>query len=383
MHDARYRSGWLVVLFGVCFGSAAGAAPADDTPYATYTVAEDLEYPWSIAWLPNGDLLVTERAGRLHRLEPTEGNARYRRHRIDDVPDVFARNQAGLFEVLVDPEFEDNATIYLSMADGTARANRLRVVRARLEGDGLSNVETIFRGNRDRATPAHLGGRMTVLPDGTLLITQGDGFDYREAAQDPSNHLGTVVRIHRDGTVPSDNPFADGGVDAEGRSGAPEVWTWGHRNVQGIVHDPDDDTVWSHEHGPRGGDELNRLEAGENYGWPAATHGIDYSGARITPYRELPGKRSPVYVWEQTIAPAGLDRVSGDAFAEWSGDLLVAGLISKDVRRLQIEGGSVADETSLFAELGRRIRDVREAPDGAIYILTDHTDGAIMRIEPE
>lgn len=351
----------LAAAVGLAAGGPGAAEPVK--------VVDGLEHPWSMAWLPDGRMLITERPGRLRLLEPAEADSAPELTTVEGVPDVYAAFQAGLFEVLPDPDFDDNQKLYLSFAHGSASANALRVVRARLEDATLRDVEPIFTSRPRRSTPVHLGGRMAFLDDGTLLVTQGDGFDYREAAQDPFDHLGTVVRIHTDGTIPADNPFANG-VD-----GAPEVYSWGHRNVQGVVPDPATGRIWSHEHGPRGGDELNVLKPGANYGWPVATHGVDYSGAVISPFTERPGMRSPVYVWESAIAPAGLSRLEGD--------LLVAGLVSRDVRRLELDGAEVVSERSYFGELRRRIRDVRVGPDGAVYLLTDHEAGALLRAPAE
>ena len=346
------------------------AAPATALDYAVQPVAGGLQYPWSIVFLPNGDLLVTEREGRLRiirndELDPTP---------ITGVPKTYVQGQGGLFDILLDPEFASNRLIYLSYAEGNRRANRLAVARARLDGATLSNLEVILMSEPDKDTPHHFGGRMAFLPDGTLLIVSGDGFEYREQALDLGSLLGKTLRIGKDGSIPRDNPFV-------GRAGARgEIWSYGHRNQQGIVVTPGG--VWLHEHGPRGGDELNLLEPGKNYGWPAITYGMDYSGSYISPYTEHPGMQQPVIHWTPSIAPAGLAYYNGDAFPNWRGDLLVAALAEQSVRRVDLEDGAVVDQEILFTEFKARIRDVRVGPEGYLYLLTDSANGQVLRIKP-
>ena len=344
------------------------AAPAAD--YQVETVATGLEHPWSIAFLPDGRRLVTERAGRLRVIadgellpEPVRG-----------VPEAFVRSQGGLFEVLLDPDYAENGWIYLSLAHGDAAASGTRVVRGRLRGHELVDVEVIFDIRPPRDRPVHYGGRMDFLGDGTLVIGLGDAFDYREQAQRLGNHTGTIVRIRPDGSVPPDNPFV-------GREGAqPEIYSYGHRNVQGLVFDPVGDRLWAHEHGPRGGDELNLIEPGENYGWPVATFGVDYSGAQISPYTSRPGMADPVLHWTPSIAPAGMTLYRGSEFPAWDGDLLVSALVAREVRRIDLEDGRVLGQEALFSELGERLRDVATGPDGAVYLLTDSRDGRVLRV---
>lgn len=343
---------------------------ADDT-LAIETLAEDLAWPWSVAELPDGRLLLTERAGRLRLLAP--GGAAVT---IAGVPAPYVAGQGGLFDVLPDPEFARNGRVYLSLAAGDARASALAVVRATLDGDRLRDVRTIWRARPDKRGSVHYGGRMAWLPDRTLLVTGGDGFDLREAAQDPASALGKIVRLDGDGNAPADNPFPEAG----GRRSV--VWTLGHRNVQGIAVDPVDGTVWSHEHGPRGGDELNRLEAGANCGWPVATHGLDYTGARISPYTRYPGMVDPVHVWTPSIAPAGLAVYRGAAFPDWEGDLLVTALAARHLERLRIRDGRVVLREILLAGLGERLRDVRVARDGSLLVTTDSAAGRLLRIRP-
>lgn len=347
-------------------------AGADAIDYEIETVAEGLAHPWSLTFLPDGRMLVTERAGRLRLIEDGELHP----EPVAGIPEADIASQGGLFEVLPHPAFASNGWLYLSLAHGDTRANTTRVVRGRLSEHALVDTETLFDAEPARDTPVHYGGRMTFLPDGTFLLGLGDGFDYREAAQDPGNHLGSLVRLNADGSVPADNPFVN---DPEKRS---EIYSYGHRNIQGIVFDPETDTIWSHEHGPRGGDELNRIQPGANYGWPVATHGIDYSGARISPYRSRPGMVDPVHVWTPSIAPAGMTRYQGPAFPDWQGDLLVAALVAKAVIRVELEDGRVVATHRHFAEIDERIRDIKVGPDGALYVLTDSPNGRVFRIHP-
>jgi aldose sugar dehydrogenase len=353
----------LAVVFAAC-----GPAGAQD--YRIETVAEGLEHPWSIAFLPDGRMLVTERAGRLRIIE----DGRLLEQPVGGVPEAYVRSQAGLFEVMLDPDYENNGWIYLSLAHGTARANSTRVVRARLEGNELRDLEVLFTSDPPRNTPVHYGARMAFLADGTLAIGLGDGFNFREEAQRLENHTGTIVRINPDGSVPADNPFV-GRDDAR-----PEIYSYGHRNVQGLVFDPRGGRLWSHEHGPRGGDELNLIRPGRNYGWPVATFGVDYSGAMITPYTSRPGMEDPLIDWTPSIAPAGMAIYYGEQFPGWEGDLFVSALVAREVRRVRLDGERVAGEESLFGEIGARLRDVKVGPEGAIYILTDSPDGRVLRI---
>jgi glucose/arabinose dehydrogenase len=339
-------------------------------------VASGLEHPWSLAFLPNGDLLVTERAGRLRLITDNGLQA----DPVSGAPEAYVAGQGGLMDVVLHPDFLTNGFVYLTYATGYRRANALAIARGRYADAALSDVETIFEANINKATDAHYAGRMTFLPDGSFVVTIGEGFDYREEAQDPSNHLGTVVRLNDDGSVPDDNPVIE--------NGAPGVYSYGHRNPQAILHDAETGRIISHEHGPRGGDEINIIEAGVNYGWPIATFGIDYSGAIISPYDSYPGMRDPVLVWTPSIAPAGMTLYRGDIFPEWDGDLLVATLQPGDadtpsghIRVVSLnENGLPGGQTVILGELEARMRDVRTAPDGSLYVLTDAYDGSVLRL---
>lgn len=355
------------------------AAPGDQAraqsgqDYRLETLVSGLEHPWSVAFLPDGRMLVTERPGRL-RMVSEKGALMP--EPVDGVPEVFNQAQAGLFEVLPAPDFAQTGLLYLSYACGSVEANHTCLARGRLEDGALEAVEEIFRAVPAKAGAAHYGGRMAWLPDGTLLLTLGDGFDYREEAQRLTSHIGTIVRLNGDGSVPGDNPFADQ-PDA-----LAEIFSYGHRNVQGLVYDRRNDQVIIHEHGPRGGDEINRIEPGSNYGWPVATHGLDYTWARVSPFTDYPGTVQPLLHWTPSIAPSGMTLYDGDRFPRWQGSLLVGGLVTRAVHRVELSRNGATDRERLFTELEARVRDVRTGPDGAVYLLTDSPEGRLIRVTP-
>ena len=361
--------------------SQSEASPArSNRDFQTVTVLENLEHPWGLAWLSDGSMLITERSGRLRVvrdgiLDPTP---------IPGVPEVFAENQGGLMDIALHPGFEENRLVYLTYSHGTSSANRTRIARATFDGRALSDWQVIFEVSQTKSRGQHFGSRLIWLPDGTLLASIGDGGNppiqlegefIRQQAQNRSSHLGKVIRINDDGSIPSDNPFAN---DAEA---APEVWSYGHRNIQGLALDPIANRVWATEHGARGGDEVNLVEAGENYGWPVATHSREYSGGLISPETSLPGMVDPEAIWTPAIAPSGLAVYTGTPFPEWQGNLFAGGLISQDIRRIELDkSGNVTNEASI--EIGQRVRDVRQGPDGLIYVLTDEANGQLIRLEP-
>ena len=359
---------------------ATGAAPASPPPdqvpredVAVETLVTGLEHPWGLAFLPDGSMLVTERPGRLRVVR----DGSLAPQPVAGVPPVYAAGQGGLLDVVLHPDFADNQLIYLAYAHGTRGAATTRVARARFGDATLTGLQVVFEAVPLRATAAHFGARLAFLPDGTFVIGLGDGFNYRESAQRLDDHLGTVVRLNADGTVPADNPFVD-------RAGAlAEIFSYGHRNIQGVAFDPVTATMVTHEHGPRGGDEINYLEAAGNYGWPLATYGIDYSGAIVSPYQGHPGTLQPALHWTPSIAPSGLAVYDGALFPDWQGDLLVGALAGQHLRRvIRDSDGAITGETALLTELAARIRDVRIGPDGAIYVLTDAPDGALLRLTP-
>lgn len=355
------------LLAALLLGVAASCSASNPSaPYRLETWATGLETPWSLAFLPDGTALVTERPGTLRRIaaDGTVGPP------IAGVPAVYHAGQGGLFDVVLHPGFERNALVYLTYAEGPPGSNATAVARGRLDGDRLADTEVVYRVTPRKDTPVHFGGRMAFLADGTLLLTTGDGFDEREAAQDIGSELGKLLRMTDTGQPVEGNPFPEDG---------PYVYTWGHRNPQGLAV-ADDGTIWLHEHGPKGGDEVNLIEKGGNYGWPAVTHGVDYSGAIISPHTSLPGMVQPEHDWVPSIAPSGLAIYDGAMFPEWRGDLFVGGLVSHDVRRLAVTNGSLGAEEILFGELGVRIRDVRVGPEGALYIVTNGRPGKVIRV---
>lgn len=346
------------------------AATAREIPLRIETMASGLNHPWSLAFLPDGSVLATERNGKLKRI------AGGKLLPIGGVPRVFEAGQGGLFDVVLHPDFATNRLLFLSYSYGTSRANGTRIARARLDGAMLRDVTPIYTATPLKRGPIHFGGRMQFLPDGTLLLTTGDGFDFREQAQRLSSPLGKIMRITADGKAPRDNPFI---AVAKARG---EIWTLGHRNPQGIAFDPVRQMVFAHDHGPRGGDEVNIIAGGANHGWPVATYGRDYSGATISPYTRYPGMTAPLLHWTPSIAPSGLAVYRGAMFPEWEGDLLVGALVAREVRRVRLsqDGRTVLGQESLLRNVGQRIRDVRVAPDGAVWLTTDDPAGKVLRV---
>jgi glucose/arabinose dehydrogenase len=355
--------------------ATASAGPVVQGSVQLEHLVRGLQRPWSLAFLPDGELLVTEK----HRgLRVVRGGALQHDPVAGGPPGVFAKEDSGLLDVALDPGFAANRLVYLAFAEGDERANRTAIWRARYEGGRLQDGRVIFRVKPDKAGPSHPGGRLLFLPDGTLLLTVGDGFDYKAAAQDLGSHLGKILRLTRDGAAPADNPFV-------GRAGAlPEIWTYGHRNPQGLAIDPATGTVWEHEHGPRGGDEVNRLRAGANYGWPLVTHGIDYDGTIIAERAFAPGIERSSFFWAPSIAPSGLAVYRGKVFSDWDGKLLVGALAGKSVNRLRFNDKPqfFVEEERMFGSLGQRVRDVRVGPDGLVYVLTDEDDAELWRLKP-
>ena len=343
------------------------------TGYKVTEIAKGLDHPWSMAFLPDGSMLVTERVGRLRLIK----GGSLQPEPIGGVPAVHTGSQAGLFDIVLHPKFAENRVVYLTYAAGTKTANGTQVARARFDGNSLQDLRVIFKAMPLKDTDNHYGGRMAFLPDGTFALTIGEGFEYREKAQDLASDLGKIVRLNEDGTVPQDNPFL-------GQAGVrPEIYTWGHRNEQGLVFDAQSGRLYETEHGPRGGDELNIIVARRNYGWPVITYGMDYSGAYVSPYTQRPGLEQPVIYWTPSIAPSGLAIYRGDKFPAWRGDLFVGALAFKHLRRVHLDArGEVIGQEELLNDLNRRIRDVRASPDGYLYVCTDEDDGRVLRLEP-
>ncbi|MDT8408372.1 MAG: PQQ-dependent sugar dehydrogenase [Wenzhouxiangellaceae bacterium] len=356
-------------------GQTRAPQPAETEDWTVETVAEGLDHPWALEFLPDGSMLVTERPGHLRHVSATGEIS----EPIAGVPEVHAEAQGGLLDVALAPDFEQSRRIYLTYAEPTEAASRTAAATGILSesNDRLNDIEVIFRQRPEWESRGHYGSRIVFAEDGTLFITLGDRMDRtRVEAQDPSNHLGTVVRLNPDGSVPEDNPFVDD------EQGAPEVWSWGHRNIQAADLHPETGQLWTIEHGPKGGDELNHPEPGRNYGWPEVTYGENYDGTRVVDgVTQRDDVEQPVYYWDPVIAPSGMDFYTGERFENWTGDLFVGGLASAQVTRLVMDEGRVVAEQWL--EIGERVRDVKQGPDGAIYLVTDHDNGKLMRIVPD
>lgn len=358
--------------------AALAAAPALATvvetsagPVRVEVVADGFANPWALAFLPDGRMLVTERPGTL-RFVDAEGDVS---DPIAGVPEVWATGQGGLLDVALDPDFAETGVLYLAYAEAAGSGGRTAMARARLDGDALTDVEVIFRQEPAARGGRHFGARIVPAPDGSLFLGLGDRGD-DDMAQDVANHVGVLVRVMADGSPHPDNPFANGG---EGR---PEIFSWGHRNIQGAAFDADG-RLWTQEHGARGGDEINLPQAGLNYGWPVISYGTHYSGAPIGVGAHKEGMEQPEFYWDPSIAPSGLVAYSGALWPEWEGDLFSGGLRSQLISRLEVVDGQVTGaEERLFEGMFGRVRDVREAPDGALWFLTDANPGGLFRVTP-
>ena len=338
--------------------------------YNLETVVDGLDSPWGLAILPDGDMLITELTGDLRHIR----NGKLVAQAVAGVPQSLYGGQGGLMDIVIHPNYDENRYVYLSLSVGTDDANALRVIRGRFTGTALEDISTIFESAPSKNTLVHYGARMAFLPDNTLLINVGDGFDLREQAQNLSNHFGSLVRVTDDGKVPQDNPFI-------GVAGAqPEIYSYGHRNQQSIAVERGSGKIYQTEHGPRGGDELNLIEAGKNYGWPVATYGIDYSGARISPYTSYEGTKQPLVNWTPSIGPSGMTIYNGAQFPDWQGDIFVSSLIYNKIIHIEMEDGAPQRQNDMFGEIGDRLRDIRTGNDGALYILSEGDNGKLWRI---
>lgn len=394
-HNGQEPGGARAAEAAVPAAPAAAAAPIPaegSTPgpvvetqlhnYRVVTVAEGLEHPWSMAFLPNGDMLVTERPGRLRIVR----NGRLLPDAVQGLPEVRAGGQGGLMEVMPHPDFASNRLLYITYSKPRAEDNQrtTAVARGRFENDRVVDMQDIFVADAWTGAGQHFGSKLAFDGNGYLFITVGDrgASPMQNVRQHPSqstaNHQGTVVRLHEDGRVPQDNPFV-------GRQGArPEIWSYGHRNPQGLVIHPQTGDIWSTEHGPQGGDELNLIRPGLNYGWPVVGHGVQYGGATIHEGQREAGMEDPVHYWTPSIAASGLIVYTGDAFPQWRGNILAGGLAMETIRRVVLDGQRVVSEEPIFEGQGR-VRDIRQGPDGFIYIAIDHRGGqptAVVRLEP-
>jgi aldose sugar dehydrogenase len=373
-----------VKIFGigslVNFGPAKAAETAAQAGVSVQTIASKLNHPWSLAFLPDGRMLVTERPGTMRYVsrggalsEPLRG-----------VPAVVAEGQGGLFDVLLFPDFATTKLIYFTYAEADSKnpdLNGTAIARATLGESGISQLQVIYRQTPKKVSVAHFGGRLVFSTDTkakpVLFATLGERFSFREQAQDLSVTLGKVIRIYPDGTVPPDNPFV-GTANAR-----PEIWSYGHRNPQAAALHPQTGALWTVEHGPRGGDEVNLTQAGKNYGWPVITWGRDYSGVKIGIGSAKAGMEQPLYMWNPSIAPSGMAFVTSDIYPGWKGSLLVGALAHKRVARLVFNGIKAVKEEEFLGDLDERIRDIRQGPDGYIYLLTDSDNGRILKLIPK
>jgi glucose/arabinose dehydrogenase len=342
-------------------------------------------HPWSAAWLPDGKtLLVTEREGGLRVVR----DGKLRSEAVAGVPEVLPLGQGGLMDIALHPDFPKNRWVYITYSAGHPRSNKTTLARGRINESltELAEVKTLFQVSQAKEGGQHFGSRLLWLDDGTLLMSIGDGGNpplkldgrlVRLNAQDLSSHLGKTLRLDQNGKPPADNPFAE---DDDPRT-APHIWTYGHRNIQGLALHPESRAVWATEHGARGGDELNILRKGQNYGWPKATYSVEYFGPRISETTTLAGMTDPVAVWTPCIAPSGLVFYTGPEFPRWQGDLLAGGLVLRQIRRIDLENGEIVGQTTFQFE--DRIRWIGQGPDGGIHVLTDEIDGRLLRIVPQ
>lgn len=365
---------YIALLAVTTLGAAATSAEVQSVKteagaVSVENVASGLDHPWGMAFLPDGRLLVTERAGFL-RILGVDGKLS---ERIRGTPEVFAQGQGGLLDVALDPGFASNNLVYLSFAEPGKGGASTAVGRGYLRNGQLEDFDVIFRQQPKVSGPNHFGGRIVFSPAGNLFLTMGERYKF-EPAQDRSNHLGTIVRIHPDGSVPEDNPFV-GHEDAE-----PEIWSYGHRNIESAAIHPQTGALWIGEMGPLGGDELNLPEPGQNYGWPVVSWGQHYDGRDIPDPPTHPRFADAIKYWTPVISPSGMCFYTGDLFPEWRGSVLIGSLTTESLVRLELEGETVAGEERI--PLGARIRDVEQGPDGAVYLLTDQKDGNVWRLTP-
>lgn len=343
------------------------------------TIASGLEHPWGMAFMPDGTVLVTERPGRLRIVSPDKARSQPLSEPIEGVPAVADEGQGGLLDVALDPKFADNRLVYLSYAEPRpGNRSATSAARGRLSDDGrrLESVQVIFRQQPTHGNGLHFGSRLVFAPDGSLFITTGERFVLKEKAQDPRTHLGKVIHVLPDGQPAPGNP------GLSGKDWLPEIWSIGHRNMQGAAINPATGKLWTIEHGPRGGDELNIPVAGGNYGWPVITYGIGYSGETIGIGTAKQGMEQPIWKWVPSIAPSGLAFYTGEMFPAWKGSVFTGALAGQMLVRLELAGDEVVREERLLEDMGERIRDVRQGPDGALYLLTDAPDGRLLRVTP-
>jgi len=373
----------LLTVIAITACTQKGAdAPRSDTTAPTdlkiniETMATGLEFPWGIAFLPDGSALVTEKAGRLRLLK--DGNLSAP---ISGVPRVLYQGQAGLFDVALHTDFAINQYVYLSFAKGTEKDNATTLIRAKFDGKTLSEVTQIFETNPHKKGTNHFGARILFLPDKTLLISLGEGFDYKEEAQNLMSDFGKIMHLRDDGS-PIDDQTLSTSNDQNVKSHK-GIFSYGHRNPQGLAFDKATNTLYENEHGPRGGDEINVLMAGKNYGWPKITYGVDYTGLPISDKVAMDGMEQPLLYWVPSIAPSGMTFYDKDLFADWKGNLLVSALAGEQLRRVELKAGKVLKQETFLTELKTRFRNITSAPDGSIWVLTDEPEGRVLKLTPK
>lgn len=344
--------------------------PSLDYKIKVDVLTNKLDTPWGMAFLPDGSMLITERGGTIRRFQNGELTKP-----LKGVPKVATKGQGGLLDVTIDPDFETNNYVYLSFSEPGKKGAGTAVARGQLNGQTFENMTVIYRQNNKTRSGLHFGSRLVFAKDGTLFVTHGDRGKGKRA-QDPFDHAGSLVRINKDGSIPLDNPFADG------EKALPEIWSIGHRNMQGATTHPKTGDLWTVEHGARGGDEINKPQAAKNYGWPVISYGRHYSGLKIGEGTTKQGLEQPRYFWDPSIAPSGLAFYQGEAFEKWNGDLFVGSLKFQMLTRLKMQGDKIINEERLLAGEYGRIRDVRSGPDGAIYLLTDDEEGMLLKLTP-
>jgi len=364
----------LLVIASLGFSTIGRADDVIDSKkhrFKAITIANGLAYPWGMAFLPGGDLLVTERVGTLRRISNGVLSAP-----LAGLPEIYAFGQGGLLDVALHPDFAKNQWVYLTYSAGGYSGASTELARGRLLGNRLADTEVLFVARPKSSGGQHFGSRIRFLRDGSLLMTLGDR-GKRPEAQNTGSHTGSTIRLNDDGSVPQNNPFV-------GHPGVkPEIFTLGNRNVQGLTLHPQTGLPWAHEHGPKGGDEINVLHAGKNYGWPVITYGVNYGvGTSIGVGTHKAGMEQPVYYWDPSIAPSGMDFYTGDKFPNWRGNLFVGALAYRLLTRLELDGKRILSEERLLQNEFGRIRDVRNGPDGYLYLLTDDPDGRVIRLEP-
>ena len=358
----------LKILFSILFFSI-----NIFSEYKFETILSNLDDAWSFEFLSEDKIIYTEMPGKLKIASLSDGSV----VTLRNVPKVQYASQGGLSEVVLDPDFESNKKIYLSYsAKNSDGKSTLYLMSAELNEDSLENNKIIFEAKAPRRIPVHLGAKIAFLEDGTILLASGDGFDHREKAQTLDNHFGKIIRINKDGTIPANNPF----VDVEGA--LPDIYSYGHRNMQGLIVTKSG-KIFEHEHGPRGGDEMNLIEPSLNYGWPAITYGIDYSGAVISPFTEKEGMEQPLFHWTPSIAPSDMIFYEGNRYPKLKNSFLVTALVSKDVKQVTFSESGKEVQESLFSELNSRLRNIQASPDGLIYLMTDGPRGKLIKVVPE